>query len=74
MLQSSVQSDLQRESARCMIVTDHYLPLKLPGLEAVGHASEAVLPLALSDPAALQRSGDALLAACADGTAKVRAG
>ena len=36
------------------------------------HAAEAVLPLALSDPPALQRSGDALLAACADGAAKVR--
>lgn len=41
------------------------------GLEAVDHAAEAVLPLALSDPPALQRSGEALLAACADGAAKV---
>ncbi|KAI7838545.1 hypothetical protein COHA_007688 [Chlorella ohadii] len=43
------------------------------GLEAVDHAAEAVLPLALSDPPALQRSGDALLAACADGAAKASA-
>lgn len=43
------------------------------GLEAVDHAAEAMLPLALSDPPALQRSGEALLAACADGAAKVRA-
>lgn len=44
------------------------------GLEAVDHAAEAVLPLALSDPPALQRSGEALLAACADGAAKVSTG
>lgn len=43
------------------------------GLEAVDHAAEAVLPLALADPAALQRAGGALLASCADGAAKVRA-
>lgn len=42
------------------------------GLEAVDHAAEAVLPLALADPPALQRAGEALLAACADGAAKVR--
>lgn len=41
------------------------------GLEAVDHAAEAVLPLALADPAVLQRAGEALLAACADGAAKV---
>lgn len=43
------------------------------GLEAVDHAAEAVLPLALADPPVLQRSGEALLAACADGAAKVSA-
>ncbi|PRW50955.1 exportin-4 isoform X1 [Chlorella sorokiniana] len=43
------------------------------GLEAVDHAAEAVLPLALSDPPALQRSGEALLAACTDGAAKASA-
>lgn len=35
------------------------------------HAAEAVLPLALADPPVLQRAGEALLAACADGAAKV---
>eukprot|EP00887_Chlorella_sp_A99_P000308 scaffold13.g308.t1 len=43
------------------------------GLEAVDHASEAVLPLALADPAALQRAGAALLAGCANGPAKTSA-
>lgn len=42
------------------------------GLEAVDHAAEAVLPLALADPAVLQRAGESLLAACADGAAMVR--
>lgn len=43
------------------------------GLEAVDHAAEAVLPLALADPPALHRAGEALLAACGDGAAKVGA-
>ena len=41
------------------------------GLEAVDHAAEAVLPLALAEPAALQRCGEALLASCSGGAAKV---
>ncbi|KAL4443390.1 hypothetical protein ABPG75_011127 [Micractinium tetrahymenae] len=43
------------------------------GLEAVDYAAEAVLPLALADPPVLQRAGEALLAACADGAAKASA-
>jgi hypothetical protein len=42
------------------------------GLEAVDHSAEAVLPLALADPPALQQAGEALLAACADGAAQAR--
>jgi hypothetical protein len=41
------------------------------GLEALDHAAEAVLPLALADPRALQQAGDALLASCADSAAQV---
>jgi hypothetical protein len=43
------------------------------GLEAVDHAAEAVLLLALADPPALRQAGEGLLAACADGSAKVGA-
>ncbi|PSC75864.1 Armadillo-type fold [Micractinium conductrix] len=39
------------------------------GLEAVDHAAEAVLPMALADPPALQRAGEALVVAAA-GVAK----